>query len=75
MFTKEYLQDRIGTLIINKKISKKKPQEFGPLIRYRWHKRDRLQSLMYSSPRQIFEYSYKEHCNLTCYLLDITIKI
>ena len=30
MFTKEYFQDRIDSLIINKKISNKKPRNLDP---------------------------------------------
>ena len=32
--TKEYLQDRINTLIINEKKGNKKTQQFGLLLRY-----------------------------------------
>ena len=67
-FTKEYLQDKINTLIINEKISSKK-QEFALLLNNGWPKRDRFTKFLNSPVNDISPVS-SPVSNLTYFLLD-----
>lgn len=51
-FTKEYLQDKTNTLIINEKISSKK-QEFALLLNNGWLKGDRFTKFLNSPVNDI----------------------
>ena len=61
-FTKEYLQDKTITLIINEKISNKK-QEFALLLNHGWlkgvHQNQNLQEYLQEYIKKLFDSEFK----------------